>query len=36
MRINGVVAPKNVVFTREEILQAVYFQEKYFDIEIET
>ena len=31
-----VVTPKNVIFTRKEILQAVYFQEKYFDIEIET
>lgn len=29
-----VVAPENLKFTQEEILQQVEFQEKYFDIEI--
>ena len=31
-----VVAPENFVLTKEEVLKAVYFQEQYFDIEIET
>ena len=30
-----VVAPENKSFTKEEIAEAVYFQEKYFDIEIQ-
>ncbi len=30
-----VVAPENLVISKEEILEAVHFQEKYFDIEIE-
>ena len=29
-----VVAPKGITFTKEEILQAVDFQEQYFEIEI--
>lgn len=29
-----VVAPENVTFTKEEILEQTYFQEKYFKIEI--
>ncbi|GHU82533.1 inorganic pyrophosphatase [Clostridia bacterium] len=29
-----VVAPKNVRFTKDEIIKATHFQEKYFDIEI--
>ncbi len=31
-----IVAPENRLFTPEEILEAVYFQERYFDIFIET
>ena len=31
-----VVAPEGMTFTREEIAQAVWFQEQYFDIEIRT
>ena len=30
-----VVAPENLILSKEEILEAVEFQEKYFDIEIE-
>ena len=30
-----VVAPENLVLSKEEILEAVHFQEQYFDIEIE-
>lgn len=30
-----VVAPENLVISKEEILEAVHFQEQYFDIEIE-
>ena len=30
-----VVAPNNLSFTKEEILQRVHFQEKFFNIEIE-
>ncbi len=30
-----VVAPENVMYSKEEIENAVYFQEKYFDIWIE-
>lgn len=30
-----VVAPENFIFSKKEILEAVYFQEKYFDVEIE-
>jgi len=29
-----VVAPEGVVFTKEEILGRIYFQERYFDFEI--
>ena len=31
-----VVAPDNVSFTEKEILEQTYFQEKYFDIVIQT
>ena len=31
-----VVTPENISFSKEEIQKAVEFQEKYFDIEIET
>lgn len=31
-----IVAPKGLRFSKEEIFQAVAFQERYFDIEIET
>ena len=31
-----VVAPKGIVFTKEEIQEATHFQEKYFNIEIIT
>ncbi len=31
-----VVAPENLKFTPKEILKQIYFQEKYFDIEIIT
>jgi hypothetical protein len=30
-----IVAPKNKKYTQEEIRKAVYFQEQYFEIEIE-
>ena len=30
-----IVAPENLILSKEEIEKAVYFQEKYFDIEIE-
>lgn len=30
-----VVAPENIVLSKEEILQSVYFQEQFFEIEIE-
>lgn len=30
-----VVVPENLVLSKEEILEAVHFQEQYFDIEIE-
>lgn len=29
-----VVAPEDVVFTKDEIIRQIYFQEKYFDFEI--
>nr|DAZ25483.1 MAG TPA: hypothetical protein [Caudoviricetes sp.] len=29
-----VVAPKNMTFTKEEIMQQIHFQEQYFDSEI--
>jgi len=31
-----VVAPENIIFTKEEILKLVNFQEQYFNIEIQT
>ena len=30
-----VVAPENLIISKKEILEAVHFQEKYFDVEIE-
>lgn len=30
-----VIVPENLVISKEEILEAVHFQEQYFDIEIE-
>ena len=30
-----VVVPENIVLSKEEILQSVYFQEQFFEIEIE-
>ena len=30
-----IVVPENLIISKEEILEAVHFQEKYFDIEIE-
>ena len=32
--IEGVIAPEGVEFTKEEIMKAVEFQEKYFKTEI--